>query len=53
LTHTHDSVQNKNGEDDCGINKGGPTLAFFEKCQDEGNAGRCEKDNDKLVLELF
>jgi hypothetical protein len=53
LAHAHNGVQNKDGEDDSGIDKSGPTLAFFEEGQDEGDAGGGEENNDELVLELF
>jgi hypothetical protein len=53
LAHTHDGVQNEDGEDDSGIDESCPPLAFFEEGQDEGDAGGGEEDDDKLILELF
>lgn len=38
LADTDDGVQDQNGEDNGGVDEGGPSLLFFEKGEDEGDS---------------
>lgn len=54
LPDTNNGIGNKDKENNKGLNKSSESvLRRFEEGQKEGDKGSREKDEDKMVLELF
>lgn len=53
LGHSNNGVENKDCQDDSGVDEGTPATLLLEKREYERDGGRAQEDENQLVLELF